>query len=174
MDPTVDNLSALEGLTQIPQPQRLSLNEIVVERKSVYQRLCGPRISLGLCLQSDLDLVLTHAIHLEKLVLNLILSAKHALSFGGQIFLSTSNVICSEESCQPKRYVRLAVYLLRSTPDGAVSTTASWDPRLTRKLVKAIVLATGGRLNECQESELLYLTEVLLPSAPSPVALAAA
>ena len=85
-------LAAVQALYQMDLAGT-GLNEILAERQPLYNHLCGSTISVEMRLGEDLDLVLNHALHLEKLALNLILSAKHSMPYGGKIVVGLPTVL---------------------------------------------------------------------------------
>ncbi len=154
--------SAAANQKQSTSIQSLCLNALISERTFLYTKLCGVGISLVTQLQPDLDLVGVQELQIERLLLNLILSAKYSMPFGGQLLLSTSNIQFPEQ-----KYVRLLLSIRRNPPDGSVPCVSHrrWDVKLSRKAMSAIVASSGGTMAVCQETELRSFTEVLLLSA---------
>jgi PAS domain S-box-containing protein len=159
------------GSNQGSRPALINLNEILAERQPLYNHLCGSTISVEMRLGEDLDLVLNHALHLEKLALNLILSAKHSMPYGGNIVVSTSNVSApGEKGTADKQFVKLSVEAHRNPPNGmppAQFASHAQNSELTLTVVNAIVAVSEGTITTKDESELVSATEVLLPSIAS-------
>ncbi len=153
------------------RPELLNLNEILGERIALYNQMCGFKVSLETRLEPDLDLVLSHALHLEKLALNLVLSAKHSMPYGGKIVLSTANTSSPEKrGSAGKRFVRLLVDVQRNAPDKngpLLVASPIQNQELTLTVVNAIVAVSEGSISTSHESELHSVTEVLLPSVAS-------
>ena len=159
------------GSSQGARPELINLNEILAERQTLYNHLCGPSICVETNLKADLDLVLNHSLHLEKLALNLVLSAKHSMPNGGRIVISTSNISGpGERGTSDKQFVRLLVESQRNTfnsnSPSAFGSSTQTTP-LTLTVVNAIVAVSEGSITTSEESELLSATEVLLPSVAS-------
>ncbi|HLH03539.1 MAG TPA: response regulator [Bryobacteraceae bacterium] len=159
------------GSNQGARPSMINLNEILAERQPLYNHLCGSTISVDMRLGEDLDLVLNHALHLEKLALNLILSAKHSMPYGGNIVVSTSNVSApGEKGTADKQFVKLAVEAHRNPPNGlppAQFASHAQNSELTLTVVNAIVAVSEGTIHTSDESDAVSTTEVLLPSIAS-------
>ena len=159
------------GSSQGSRPELINLNEILAERQPLYNHLCGPSICVENRLKGDLDLVLNHALHLEKLALNLILSAKHSMPNGGKIIISTSNITGpGERGTADKQFVRFVVESHRNAPStdtAPAPPSKAQNTALTLTVVNAIVAVSEGCITTSEESELLTATEVLLPSAAS-------
>jgi hypothetical protein len=153
----------------------LSLNEIISERRSLYRQLCGNRVTLLTQFQFDLHPLYLPAIHVEKLLLNLLTDARYSMPFGGTILLATSNVATSNidwpstDGLPKDRYVRLLVEATRNPPNGDVLVRFPdyWDKKFSSKVVRAIVSANSGRVSACQQSEVVSSTEVILPAGVS-------
>jgi hypothetical protein len=143
----------------------LNLNEILSERVALYERLCGPAITLIMRLANDLDPVFTPLIDLDRLLLNLVMNTRSCMPFGGRLELTTSNVASSVSS--RKRSVRLQIAILRNSPENRqpVDHLRCWDPKLAQSLMQRLVSANRGILISCQPSELILTTEILLPSS---------
>lgn len=159
------------GSSQGARPELINLNEILAERQSLYNHLCGPSLCVETNLKAALDLVLNHSLHLEKLALNLVLSAKHSMSNGGKIIISTSNITGpGERGTSDKQFVRLLVESQRNAPSAdspSAFASNNQSTPLTLTVVNAIVAVSEGSITTSEESELLSATEVLLPSVAS-------
>ncbi len=155
------------GSSQGSRPELINLNEILAERQPLYNHLCGPSICVESHLKGDLDLVLNHALHLEKLALNLILSAKHSMPNGGKIIISTSNITGpGERGTADKQFVRLLVESHRNAPSADAATpppSKTHNSALTLTVVNAIVAVSEGSITTSEESDLLTATEVCCP-----------
>jgi hypothetical protein len=142
----------------------LNLNEILSERVALYEQLCGPAITLILRLANDLSPVFTRLIDLDRLLLSLVMNARSCMPFGGRLELTTSNA--SSNVGPRKRSVRLQIEILRNSPENRqpVDHLRYWDPKLAESLMECLVSANRGILTSCQPSELVLITEILLPS----------
>jgi len=72
-------------------PRLLSLNEIVDGMKNLLTRLIGENIELGFHLDPNLGLVRMDATQVQQILLNLVLNARDALPYGGQVRVETGN-----------------------------------------------------------------------------------
>jgi len=148
------------------ESRAVSLNEIIENSRSIYKRLCGPKVFLEVNLQPNLDQTLDDVVDLNQLLSNLLLLAANAMPFGGFLILWTSNVKCSEELLGQGQYVRVLIEIQRSAPDGTqpIRTLGKGKMQSLRALVRAKVAECQGWFVECQETECRSLLEVLLPS----------
>jgi hypothetical protein len=144
---------------------QLNLNEIISERAALYQRLCGPAITLAMLPATDLDPVFSRPIDLDRLLLNVVMYARSSMPFGGHLELTTSNV--SSDGSLQKRTVRLQMKVLRNSPENrqSLDPPRHWDPKLVQSFLERVVRANGGMLTTCQVSELVSTIEILLPSS---------
>jgi len=149
-----------------PESRAVSLNEIIENSRSIYGRLCGPKIFLEVNLQPNLDRTLDGVVDLNQLLSNLLLLAANTMPSGGFLVLWTSNVKCSEELLGQGQYVRVLIEIRRSAPNGTqpIRTLGDHKMQSLRALVRANVAECQGWFVECHETERRSLLEVLLPS----------
>ena len=84
---------------QLVQRQRLDVNEFLAGRVQALQRLLGDDIALQLNRGSGLKPVLADADALERALLNLAETARHAMPDGGTLRIDTEAVVVDEDAC---------------------------------------------------------------------------
>jgi two-component system cell cycle sensor histidine kinase/response regulator CckA len=100
---------------QILAPQTLNLNSVVTEVSRMLQRLIGEDIELIVDLQPALRSVRSDQAQIERVILNLGINARDAMTRGGKLLIRTSDAEVSEFAAQPYvglppgSYVRLTV-----------------------------------------------------------------
>jgi len=78
---------------QVINPQPCDLNDIVRGQAKMLARLIGERIELVLDLEDPLHAVCVDAPQVEQVLVNLVLNARDAMAGGGQILVSTRNLL---------------------------------------------------------------------------------
>jgi PAS domain S-box-containing protein len=156
------------GRNQAVRADLVNLNDVLEERRSLYERLCGRGISLCFNLSPALHPVLSHTMHLEKLALNLLMSAKHSMPGGGSVLVSTSNITKRTlDATGDKQWVKLIVEARRNTslyPVDVSTLPNAANPELTLAVVNTIVTVHEGVLTTSHEHDLSCSTQVLLPA----------
>jgi PAS domain S-box-containing protein len=72
--------------------QVLDLNEVIRESLTRLRRLIGEDVDLCLNLDADLESVKADSGHIEQILMNLAVNARHAMAQGGRITIETRNV----------------------------------------------------------------------------------
>jgi signal transduction histidine kinase/ActR/RegA family two-component response regulator len=97
---------------QILEPKVLDLNILLSQTAVLLPPLLGPDIKLMLSLAPDLGQVKADPGQIEQIVMNLVVNARDAMPFGGQLKIETANVEYDETVEQPglpKKGVALSV-----------------------------------------------------------------
>jgi len=97
------------------QPLKFSevhINELIYSFEDVLRRVCDPRVGFEIDLVPGLHTVMMDAVQFEAALLNLVTNSRDAMSHGGRLRISTSNVQLAEEEVgrlPAGPYVRIAV-----------------------------------------------------------------
>jgi two-component system cell cycle sensor histidine kinase/response regulator CckA len=100
---------------QLLQPRDTNLNELVREEISLLKNALGECIAIELNLAEDLLAIRADPGQIEKVITNLCLNARDAMPNGGQLKITTENLLIGEEQQRihadacPGRYVHLRV-----------------------------------------------------------------
>ena len=73
-------------------PETLLLNELLPEMGKMLHRLIGEDMELRFQLGADLGSIEADPTHIEQIVMNLVVNARHATSAGGTVTIETANV----------------------------------------------------------------------------------
>lgn len=147
---------------QVLQPERLVLNQIVIEMEKILRRLIGEDIEVVFTLSDDLGLVKADPGQIQQVILNLAVNGRDAMSRGGKLTIETVNVeldhnyASQHTEIAPGPFVMLAV---SDTGRGMAAETRSrvFDPFFTTKesgkgtglglsTVHGIVKQSGGHI----------------------------
>ncbi len=96
-------------------PERLNLNEVVLDLQKMIARLIGDNIVLQVKLHPEAPEIEIDRSQLEQVLMNLVVNARDALTEGGTLTIETARFIMDEEFCQDHRgsvmgdYARLTV-----------------------------------------------------------------
>jgi PAS domain S-box-containing protein len=170
-------------------PQRVDLNELVTEAKSLLGRLFGEQIRIQTRLGLRLPGVVADPTQLHQVLMNLVINARDAMPGGGDIGIETSSVCLEEEQAartvgaRPGEFVRLTVSDTGAGMD-AETKRHIFEPFFTTKprgagtglglaTVYGIVQQSKGWV-ECESEPGMGTTfRVLLPAVTGDVAPAA-
>jgi signal transduction histidine kinase len=100
---------------QVLEVQLLSLNDVVVNTRSMLRRLIGENIRQEMLTAPDLGLVRADQGQLEQVLINMAINARDAMPAGGKLTVETANVTPAQDhaarSIEPKaeRYVMLSI-----------------------------------------------------------------
>ena len=130
-DPDYDKIRAMRGAAQrgrdlIQQilafsrkvetkPRPVDLNNELRQTERLLRRTIEKMISIEMDLADNLWPISADPIHIEQILLNLAVNAKHAMPQGGRLMIETKNIKLDEEYCRihlktrPGRYVLLMV-----------------------------------------------------------------
>jgi two-component system cell cycle sensor histidine kinase/response regulator CckA len=123
---------------QVLQPRVLDLNDSVRGMEKMLRRLLGEHIELSMRCHPSPYAIAADPGQLEQILMNLVLNARDAMSAGGQLVLSTANVIVDGSSSSqrgpsiPGDYALLSV---ADTGEGMDEATQAriFDPFFTTK-----------------------------------------
>lgn len=96
------------GRSQVMQPRRVSLNDVLIGMRSMLERIL-PEVELVLELAPDLGKVRADPGQLEQVIVNLVVNARDATPQGGRITISTRNAQASPESLDGPELVELTI-----------------------------------------------------------------
>lgn len=82
---------------QVVALQVHSLNETVTKMHKILMRILGEDIELQITLESDLWNVLVDPTQIEQIIVNLAVNARDAMPNGGQLVITTTNVIVNNQ-----------------------------------------------------------------------------
>lgn len=100
---------------QVLEPKNTSLNDLVNETTTLFQKAMGEQIDLKMLLAPDLHVTRADPSQIEQVLMNLCFNARDAMPKGGQLLIETRNVELDSGYCmrypdaQPGRYVLLSV-----------------------------------------------------------------
>jgi two-component system, cell cycle sensor histidine kinase and response regulator CckA len=100
---------------QVIDPTLLDPNVVVVEMRTMVERLIGEDVTVVLDLHPRLARVMADRAQVEQIVLNLAVNARDAMPAGGTLTIGTANVVLDEayaaahSAVTPGPYVALAV-----------------------------------------------------------------
>jgi PAS domain S-box-containing protein len=98
----------------VVSPRVVELNDVVRESEQILRRLIGEDMRLTVTLDPAAGCVKVDAAHMGQVIMNLALNARDATPAGGQLALTTANVVVDAESAGSHarpvgRYARLTV-----------------------------------------------------------------
>jgi len=100
---------------QLLQPRETNVNELLREEVSLLKSAVGEIHTIELYLADDLLAIWADPAQIEQVIMNLCLNARDAMPNGGQLAITTENILMSEEqqhiheNARPGRYVHLRV-----------------------------------------------------------------
>jgi PAS domain S-box-containing protein len=100
---------------QVLRPQVLDLNAIVTDMEAMLRRLIGEHIRLKVRLEGALEFARLDRGQMEQVLMNLALNARDAMPEGGDLIITTKNVLVDEGRAnghvglEPGSYVMLVV-----------------------------------------------------------------
>lgn len=77
---------------QVLQPRPLAVNDIVRDTEAMLRRLLSEQIELDVHLEENLGTVIADPSQIEQVIINLAVNARDAMSDGGTLTISTSNL----------------------------------------------------------------------------------
>ena len=115
---------------QLMQPQRVNLNDIVLDMSRMLRRLIGEDVELKQILAEDLPPVKADPGQIEQVIANLAVNARDAMPEGGELLLETSLVTLDEKYCEAHPWAKPGRYVLLTVTDTGVGMDASVRGRI--------------------------------------------
>ncbi len=166
---------------QVAEPKLLSLNPAVCEAERVLVPLMREDIHVRLALCEDLWTVEADPGQLQQVIVNMALNARDAMPGGGELTISTSNRVLSDEGAQLYGDVAPGAYVELAVSDTGVGMNAEvqshlFEPFFTTKppgqgtglglaTCHGIVQQSGGHIRVYSEAGRGTTFRVLLPRA---------
>lgn len=100
---------------QMPAPQVLDLNAVLLGVEDMIERLIGEDTTLIKSLEADSSLVNADPAQIEQVVMNLVINAVEAMPKGGTLTIEIEQIALNEEKCRsaakacPGPFVRLSI-----------------------------------------------------------------
>lgn len=164
---------------QVLQLQPVNLNNLIKDMQKILRRLIGEDVNLVLNLDQNLHMVKADPGQMEQIILNLVINAKDAMPFGGEILIETANASLDESHAHdqalaiPGDYVGLTI---RDTGVGMDAETQAriFEPFFTTKelgkgtglglsVVYGIVRQSGGHVQVASEPGKGTIFRICLP-----------
>lgn len=125
---------------EIIAPTLIDLNDVVLDMKSMLQRLIGEDIKVQIELGEDLGQLKADRGQLEQIVMNLAVNARDAMPQGGVLTLKTSSSALATDFEDPPFHAAAGTYLALTVSDTGVGMTQdvqarAFEPFFTTKEV---------------------------------------
>ena len=115
---------------QVLQPRVMNINAAIGEVEKMLRRIIGEDIELETSLASDLAAINADPGQLEQILMNLVVNARDAMSDGGRVCISTSNVDPRTQSALSAPSAAGGPYVVLSVSD----TGSGMTPEVKRRL----------------------------------------
>ncbi|HZR29416.1 MAG TPA: two-component regulator propeller domain-containing protein, partial [Terriglobales bacterium] len=102
---------------KIVQPWVLNLNSIVLNMKTMLERVIGEDIELTTDLASDLGFIRGDRSQIEQVIMNLAVNARDAMPHGGRLHFATRNTVVERDSKDESVKVRPGKYVVLEASD---------------------------------------------------------
>ncbi|MCX5776473.1 MAG: PAS domain S-box protein [Candidatus Firestonebacteria bacterium] len=96
---------------------KISLNDELMEIKSILEKLAGNEILLDFCLTSGVTTIKMDKTQLGQVIVNLVTNAKHAVQKGGKIAVKTENITLNAEASKNISLSRPGTFICLSIAD---------------------------------------------------------
>jgi PAS domain S-box-containing protein len=165
---------------QVFSPQRVDLNEAVIEAKSLFGRLIGEQIQILTRLDPSLPCVLADPTQINQVLMNLTINARDAMPGGGELIIATDGVHLRAEHAARIVGARPGHFVALTVSDTGVGMDAEtrrhiFEPFFTTKprgsgtglglaTVYGIVQQSKGWVEVMSEPELGTTFRILLPA----------
>jgi PAS domain S-box-containing protein len=147
---------------QVVEPRALDLNAILVETKTMLERVIAEDIEFSIELADDLGSIHVAEGQIEQVVMNLVVNARDAMPTGGKLLLKTDRIVLGDAAADPSQAASADDYVVLAVTDtghGMDEPTAArvFDPFYTTKergagtglglsTVYGIVRQSGGHI----------------------------
>jgi two-component system, cell cycle sensor histidine kinase and response regulator CckA len=123
---------------QISEPKPLNLNDLIRDLDRMLRRLIPEDITLVGVLAPDLWHVYIDPGQFEQVVVNLVVNARDAMPQGGQLTITTANIVLDRASASPSSSVLPGSYVLLSVADTGIGMSEeiqrhAFEPFFTTK-----------------------------------------
>ncbi len=124
---------------QVLQPKTLDLNDVVINLDRMLRRLLGEHIEFITRRDSQLHFVKADPGQLEQVLLNLVVNARDAMTSGGKLTISTTNVfLTADQIGEHEEDIVSGDYVMLSVTDtghgmGEVTKSRVFEPFFTTK-----------------------------------------
>ena len=115
---------------QLVEPRAIDLNEAVLNTEQLLRRLIGENIELTVCVSPDLGCVRMDAGQIERILVNLAINARDAMSDQGKLRIETSNVIVSSTAATPFPELAEGIYRCLLVSDNGQGIPTSYQHRI--------------------------------------------
>src|SRR5579859_540532 len=164
---------------KIVQPWVLNLNSIVLNMKTMLERVIGEDVELTTDLASDLGFIRGDRSQIEQVIMNLAVNARDAMPHGGRLHFATRNTVVERDGKNGDVKVRPGKYVLLEASDtgcGMSKETMAriFEPFFTTKevgrgtglglsTIYGIVQQAGGCVDVTSEPGAGTIFQVYLP-----------
>lgn len=140
------------GRKQTVIPVVLDLNKVVIDLKEMLRRLIDENIEMTTVLEDNLWHVRVDAGYVGQVLMNLVVNARDAMSNGGKLTISTSNVTLDEGELSGQGRALRGDYVMLSVSDTGTGMTAGVKALLFEAFftTKPVGKGTGLGLVTCQ------------------------
>jgi two-component system, cell cycle sensor histidine kinase and response regulator CckA len=168
---------------QMLAPSEVDINAILTELQRLLRPLISENIAIVPALAPDLWSVKADPSQFEQIVMNLVINARDAMPQGGQLSLTTANVVMTEQSLGPESEMKPGHYVRLTVADTGHGMTTEvmarvFEPFYTTKpkgkgtgmglaTVYGIVKQSGGHIEVISEPGCGSTFNVYLPRAES-------
>src|ERR1700759_970108 len=140
------------GRKQTVIPVVLDLNKVVIDLKEMLRRLIDENIEMTTVLEDNIGHVRVDAGYVGQVLMNLVVNARDAMSNGGKLTISTSNVTLDGGELSGQGRALRGDYVMLSVSDTGTGMTADVKALLFEAFftTKPVGKGTGLGLVTCQ------------------------
>lgn len=131
---------------QVFHPRILDLNAVLVDTKTMLDRLVGEQIEFFTSLHPSLGNVRVDPVQLEQVLVNLVLNARDAMSQGGRLTIETGNVDFEEGAGSKRAIVPAGKYAVLSVTDNGRGMDEEAQSRIFEPFYTTKELGKGSGL----------------------------
>ncbi|HUY89503.1 MAG TPA: ATP-binding protein [Pirellulales bacterium] len=118
------------GGKQASPPQIFCLNEVVTSAERLLRRVIGDDICLLAVLEPELEKIKADPEQLERVLLNLVVNARHAMPRGGNIVIESANVVVDGAGRNGRCDIPTGRYVMLSVSDTGVGMSQEIKRRI--------------------------------------------